>query len=171
VATLFGVRAQNHPQQAVTDRVDDRRTPMDFFTPLHEKHRFTVDAAASEDNALLPVHWTRETNALAQPWAAHRVWCNPPYSGLEPWLAKAWEEMASDCELVVMLLPANRTEQPFWQRHVEPYRDGRSTWSGIRLSVSFLPNRMRFGYPAGRIRPKRGDRPPFGCVLLTWDRE
>lgn len=76
------------------------------------------------------------------------------------------------CDLVVMLLPANRTEQPFWQRLVEPFRD-RAPLDGITLTSRFLPGRLRFGMPASyqlaRSR-KGGDRPPFGCLLLTWSR-
>jgi hypothetical protein len=30
---------------------------------------------------------------------------------------------------------------------------------------------MRFGWHESRPRPVKGDRPPFGCVLLTWSRE
>lgn len=96
------------------------------------------------------------------------MWCNPPYSDLEPWVAKAWEEMVDGgCESVTMLLPANRCEQGFWQRHVEPYRDG-VPFDGVTLSVRFLPGRMRFGYPEGRAKPAKGWRPPFGCALLSW---
>lgn len=168
--SLIAFRSRNHPQQATRDDVDDRRTSAEFFTPLHAEHRFTIDAAASVGNALLPRFWTRKDNALAQSWAAERVWCNPPYSGLEPWVEKAWTEMVDgSCDLVVMLLPANRCEQGFWQRHVEPYRDA-GPLHGVRLATRFLPGRMRFGWHESRPRPVKGDRPPFGCVLLTWER-
>lgn len=167
--SLVSFKARNHPQQAVRDDVDDRRTPDAFFAPLHAAHRFTVDAAASAENAKRPRFWTRDDDGLSQSWAGERVWLNPPYSRCEPWLAKAWAEMRADCALVVMLLPANRCEQGFWQRHVEPFRDG-GTFYGIRLTVKFLPGRMRFGFPPGRVRPVKGDRPPFGCCLVLWER-
>ncbi len=168
--SLVGFKAKNHPQQEVRDDVDDRRTPPDFFALQHEKKQFTVDAAASEANALLPLYWTKENNGTAQSWAGHRVWCNPPYSNIAPWLEKAWLEMVDgSCESVTMLLPANRTEQRWWQEHVEPYRDGKPFY-GVVLTVRFLPGRLRFGYPATRPTPKGGWRPPFGCALLTWTR-
>jgi phage N-6-adenine-methyltransferase len=170
--SLVGFSARNHPQQATRDDVDDRRTLRDFFDPLHAEHAFTLDAAASDENALLPRYFTREHDGLAQSWAGERVWCNPPFSAplLERFVEKAWTEMVDGtCERVVMLLPANRCEQGFWQRHVEPYRDG-DPLHGVRLSVRFLPGRMRFGFPASRPRPEKGDRPPFGCVLLIWTR-
>lgn len=171
--SLVAFPARNHPQQAKLDTVDDRGTRREFFDPLHAEHGFTIDAAASEANALLPRFWTREHDAIAQSWGGERVWCNPPYSDLEPWVEKAWTEMVDGtCALVVMLLPANRCEQGFWQRHVEPYRDG-APFHGVRLTTRFLAGRLRFVMPIdyewGTSR-KKGDRPPFGCVLLTWSR-
>lgn len=168
--SLVGFRAKNHPQQATVDAVDDRRTPRSLFDPLHADYRFTIDVAASVENALLPRYYTREVDALSVAWYQHRVWCNPPYSKLEPWLAKAWESMWGGCGIVVMLLPANRSEQGWWQRHVEPYRDGKPARDGVTLETTFLPGRLRFDWPAGRVVPAKGDRPPFGCALLTWRR-
>lgn len=177
---------KNHPQQVaekgVNESVDDRATPWEVFDPLNREFRFTVDAAASPLNNRLPRFWTRESNALAQEWAGERVWCNPPYSDIEPWVQKAWVEAAAEC--VVMLLPANRSEQGWWQRHVEPFRDGK--WTHIEvpnLTTRFLPGRIRFVAPdlnqhaeahdlfGGRSSTRVPDtRPPFGCVLLIWSR-
>ena len=168
--SLVAFRARNHPQQPVQDEVDDRRTLPEVFDPLNDQYDFTIDAAASDANALLPAYWTRENDGLIQPWSGHRVWCNPPFSSIEPWVEKAWIEMVDgSCRLVVMLLPANRCEQGWWQRHVEPYRDGQP-FHGVSLSVRFLSGRMRFGWQETRQRLPRGDRPPFGCALLTWRR-
>jgi hypothetical protein len=81
------------------------------------------------------------------------------YSSIEPWVAKAWGELA---EVVVMLVPANRTEQGWWHRHVEPHRD-----RSHRFRVEFLPGRLRFiAHDADEIKPN--ERPPFGCCLLIW---
>lgn len=166
--SLVGFRAKNHPQQATRDYVDDRRTPADLFASLHSTYNFTVDAAASLENALLPMFWTKDDDALRWSWWRERVWCNPPYSSIEPWVAKAWAEMFGGCKLIVMLLPANRCEQLWWQRHVEPRRE-KPAYHGITLRTQFLAGRLRFDWPAGRVVPVKGDRPPFGCVLLTWE--
>lgn len=154
---------KNHPQQGVHDAVDDRQTPQSVFGPLDAEHHFTLDAAASTANALCPTYFTREEDGLLRSWAGERVWCNPPYSRLEGWLAKAWAEMRDRCELVVMLLPANRCEQGWWQDFVEPFRDREPT-DDIRLTTHFLRGRTKFsgckqGYTAS---------PPFGCVVLTF---
>jgi len=176
--SLIGFRARNHPQQVARyDRsqpdlwgntqdpaatVDDRAITADDFASLHARFRFTIDAAASPANARLPRYWTESDNALEQSWADERVWCNPPYSNIRPWVVKAWDESnISGPELVVMLVPANRTEQAWWQDLIEPQRD-----SGAALKTLFLPGRLRFVQP-GQSEIVPNDRPPFGSCLLV----
>ena len=162
--SLVGFRAQNHEQQVLPvhgarSHVDDRGTTRKL-DPLHARFGFTVDVAAAPHNAKLPRFWTIEDDGLEQDWTGERVWCNPPYSAIAPWCEKAWR---SNAELVVMLLPANRTEQRWWQDHINPGRlDG-------RIRVEFLPGRLRFLKPHQKhIGPN--ERPPFGCCLVIWDR-
>lgn len=167
--SLIGKRSANHQTTLigtpvdVTDSIDDRRTPPQIFTPLDERYQFTVDAAASNENALLDTYWDRTTDGLTQDWSGHRVWCNPPYSDIRPWVEKAAAATRCGCELVVMLLPANRTEQAWWQDYIEMQRD-----IGGRVTTRFLRGRHRFGRPPGAPTPVGGDRPPFGLVLVTW---
>lgn len=141
--------------------MDARETPPDLWAALNARFRFTVDAAASRANAKCPRYWTEEDNGLAQPWERERIWCNPPFSSIAPWVRKAWS--ATDAELVVMIIPANRTERDWWQNEIEPYRDGDGSW----LTVEFLPGRPCFLAP-GAAGPAPGDRPTFGCCLLIW---
>lgn len=156
--------AKNHPQQvqrhgAAVD-VDDRATVAEVFDPLHARFGFTVDVAAAAHNAKCARYFDRETDGLAQSWEGERVWCNPPYSAIRPWVEKAWHGGA---QLVVMLLPANRTEQVWWQELVEPYRDR----PGSRLRSEFMAGRLRFLAP-GQTVIGADERPPFGCCLLIW---
>lgn len=167
--SLIGFKAQNHPQQTgrgAKDAVDDRGTDPAFIAELEaEFGPFTLDVAAARHNAKAPSFYTIDDNGLMQKWTGN-VWCNPPYSNIRPWVEKAWFEWGRgghvDLERIVMLLPANRCEQRWWQELVEPERDRKL------LSVRFLPGRMRFIRPDWTPGPK-GDRPPFGCCLLIWD--
>ena len=165
--SLVKFHARNHRQQ-VAERgadaqVDDRATTPEVFAPLHERFAFTIDVAASPHNTKCARYFTFEDNGLEQPWAGERVWCNPPYSSIGPWLAKAWEEHER-ATLIVMLLPANRTEQGWWQDYVEPFRDR----VGSPLRVTFLRGRLRF-IAAGKTVVGPNERPPFGCCLVTWN--
>jgi phage N-6-adenine-methyltransferase len=142
---------------------DDRQTHPRHFADISDRHGpFTLDVAAAEWNAKCEKYFDVDANGLEQDWSGERVWCNPPYSDIAPWIRKAWECWASTSG-IVMLLPASRTEQGWWQVMVEPYRDR----AGSPLSSEFLPGRMHFLRP-GQTAVGPGERPPFGCVLLVW---
>ncbi len=130
-----------------------------------------LDVAACEESHLAERYFTKADNGLVRPWFG-RVFVNPPFSDIEPWVAKAWREMESapGPSVIAMLLPASRTEQPFWAKHVEPWRDrGPYLVHGIELTTHFLPGRTRFGMPGNRDGVGVGS-PPFGCVCLVWRR-
>lgn len=165
--SLVKFRALNHPQQVgrrgAAVKVDDRATHPDDFAVWDAEFRFTLDVAAAPHNAKCERYFTLDSDGLAQSWAGERVWCNPPYSDIRAWVAKAWHEWTTvnPAQLIVMLLPANRTEQGWWQDLVEPWRDNPP------LRVRFLRGRLRF-IQAGRDRIGPNERPPFGCCLLIW---
>lgn len=155
--------AKTHPQQGYNEAVDDRATTAEVFDPLNRRYRFTIDVAASPENAKCARFYTRSDDGLSQDWSGERVWCNPPYSVIAPWVEKSWSEHER-AESIVMLLPANRTEQTWWQNLVEPRRDR----PGSALRSLFLPGRLRFLAPGQKL-VKTNERPPFGCVLLVWN--
>lgn len=165
---LTRFKARNHPQQlglrGADDAIDDRATPVEWFAEMHGRWAFTLDAAASAENAKLPHYLTIEDNGLEQSWAGERVWCNPPFSNLSAWAQKAWKETAT-APLIVLLVPANRTEQAWWQNYIEPFRDRAGSW----LRVEFVRTRRRF-IAAGRAKVQANERPPFGVCLLIWER-
>lgn len=149
---------RTHPQQGGNEKVDDRQTIPIVFSGFNDRFHFTVDAAASSHNAQLSRYWTKEVDGLSQDWVGERVWCNPPYSNIRPWVDKA---SLMDADISVLLLPANRTEQGWWQDVIEPMRHGG------RCRVEFLRGRMRFiSALDDRIRPNQ--RPPFGVCLVIF---
>lgn len=206
-----GFVPKNHPnqqkKQGADDSVDDRETPRDVYNPLHAEFGFTIDVAAARHNAKCARYYARAPwtpqeakqatlfprtfvgdaealgfDGLAQPWAAHEVvWCNPPFSDVAAWVEKAHR---AECT-VVMLLPANRTEQPWWQRYIEPYRDGHARdpyWRQIirtafdsdrprgELETRFVDGRRSFLIQDEVIGNTTSKNPPFGIVLVIWDR-
>lgn len=173
--TLVGFKGKNHPQQiaksGARDDVDDRGTPPELFDPLNERFVFSLDVAAAAHNAKCERYYTLEDDGLVQPWYG-RIWCNPPYNArdLAAFTAKAWDEWrlagrTGDLDLIVMLVPANRPEQAWWQDHVEPFRDR----PGSPLTVEFLRDRRRFiRHDLGHTTVMPNERPPFGVCLLVW---
>ena len=72
-------------------------TPRSLFEELDREFHFSFDGAADDTNALLPNH--EATFYLA--WTGHRVFCNPPWSNVAPFV-----ELAPTAELAVLLVPA-----------------------------------------------------------------
>jgi PAS domain-containing protein len=121
---------------------DVRETPRPLYAELNAEFRFTLDAAATGE----------------------RVWCNPPFTELLAWTDKAWEEQ-TDAHVIVMLVPSNRNDQPWWQKNVAPYvkKPG--------FDVRWFAERHRFtingGQPILNSQGKVGS-PSFSCALLIW---
>lgn len=160
--TLSLFKPRNHPQQVgargVSESIDERWTPADLYREYDARFHFTLDVAATAENAKTAQFYDIASDGLRSPWWGS-VWCNPPYSALEDWVQKAHAEREG-CRAIVMLLPANRTEQPFWQKYIEPYRD-----NGAWLRTEFIARRRNFGSPDGS---RWNSSPPFGLVAVIF---
>ncbi len=110
----------------------------------------------------------RGEDGLSGEWFGN-VWCNPPWDDAKRWVRKAWSSIAvarhTRLKTIAMLLPANRTEQPWWQDMIEADRDLRGKHDHLR--VHFLPGRTKYGEP-GDVFGQVAKSPPFGSVLLVW---
>lgn len=163
---------------------DEFYTLWEDFNPWNKHFRFSVDACAlNADCAKVKRFYSPEQDGLKQNYAHESVWCNPPYSDIEPWVVKADHEMRNGCRDWVMLLPQNRQEQPWWQTHIEPIRDLPRNFERNRdgvgvlfslvpdrrflLSTSNLSGRRRFGYPGSEKSPGN-TTPQTGHVLVIW---
>ena len=129
-------------------------------------------------------------NGLAQSWfpapdaiGDWNVWSNVPFSNIDAWIDKAWDFAINGrkyrCEpLLCVVIPSDRTDKPWWQEKVEPFRDGRAERRGfrgderdramtMRLESHHLPGRIRYGHP-GNPRAVDVGQPMFGSTLLVW---
>jgi len=98
------------PHGGKSSRTDDWSTPREVLEALDREFQFTKDACPLVDGAKagLPLFGT---DALLDSWKGERIFCNPPYSGIAPWLAKARQ-----ATLAVFLVPA-RTDTDWWHRY------------------------------------------------------
>jgi site-specific DNA-methyltransferase (adenine-specific) len=95
-------------------------TPQNLFDDMNARYGpFTLDVAATAENAKCACYYTRDQDGLAQLWAG-RVWMNAPYGRpLAAWLRKALASVESgDAEIVVCLVPV-RTDTRWWHEYVE----------------------------------------------------
>ena len=165
------------PESLEQDERYTTRDTMEWAAKISGVTGWDLDVAACEESHKAEEFYTVAMDGLSRPWLG-RVWCNPPYSDIAPWVAKAWREIGH-CQTIAMLLPASRTEQGWWQRLVEPLRD-RSDGENcdyveapggfpVEFFTRFLSGRTRFGHPGNPEGVGVGS-PPFGCVLLVWRR-
>lgn len=161
---------------ADTDRRYTTRETLDLCMRLARVEGFDLDVAADAEAHVTERYFDRAADGLQQRWSG-RVWCNPPFSDIEPWIRKAWAEMGrweGAPSTLAMLLPA-WTDRAWWAELVEPHRDRRHWMEGngnewaraVRLDTHFLRGRTIFGHPGNREAVGCGS-PPFWCVLLVW---
>ena len=114
---------------------DSWETPQSLFDVLNKEFNFDLDAAASQENTLVPAQYlTKETDSLVQDWShiASSVWLNPPYGrGVSRWVEKAYRESLQGCTVVVLIFA--RTDTRWWQR-----------WAMKAAEVRLLEGRVHF---------------------------
>lgn len=120
-------------------------TPRALFSPLHAEYGFTMDGASEPGNGLLPKASTAEAPLS---WAGERVFCNPPWSNIAPFV-----ELAATAEVAVLLVPA-RTNARWFHRALE-----------LGASARFFVGRPSFdNAPDGT----KGHNSPVDCLLLVF---
>ena len=97
---------------------DHWATPSVVYRALDDEFSFTLDPC--------PLYGT---GGLESSWSGYRVFCNPPYSSIRPWLEKH-----SEPKLVVYLLPS-RTDTKWFHEIALPYAK----------EIRFLRGRLKFG--------------------------
>ena len=115
-------------------------TPPAIFVPLTLEFGFTLDAAATAENALCPRFYSAENDALSQEWRG-TVWCNPPYARCEEFVRKAEREAWYGSATTVMLVPV-RSHTTWWHDVVVPHAEIR--WIRDRFKFVGAPYNAPF---------------------------
>jgi phage N-6-adenine-methyltransferase len=107
-------------------------TPQELFDEVNAEFGFTLDVAATAENAKCQKFFTMETDGLKQPWEGV-CWMNPPYGRqMVEWLKKAIRETWNGVTTVA-LIPA-RTNTTWWHDLCMKYGE-----------VRFVRGRPKFG--------------------------
>lgn len=92
------------------------QTPKALFDYYDNRFDFNFDMAASEDNALCDVFFTKESCALTTDWTDYPTgngFLNPPFSDVQPWIEKVIEVSEITEQTFVVLLPADTSVKWF----------------------------------------------------------
>lgn len=142
----------------LTSNTEEWATPWALFREVDAEFGFTLDAAASAENAKCARYFSRESDGLAQSWAGEVVWLNPPYGkALPAWIERAAIASSTESATVVCFVPA-RTDTIWWHAHVW---DARRHQPRQGVQLRFIQGRVRFGDTAG-------GRAPFPSVLIIF---
>lgn len=135
-------------QALLSSKTGEWEMPQAFFDRLDWKYHFTLDAAATPENAKCERYFTQENDGLSKSWEWEIVWCNPPYGReIGKWVKKGYEE--SRYAVVVMLLPA-RTDTAWFHDYC------------TKGKITFVRGRLKFGGAK--------DAAPFPSMIVEFDR-
>ena len=129
----------------VTSQSDEWETPQWLFDALNAEFGFTLDGAATRENAKCK-EFNSKKDATGYGWGINRVFCNPPYSNIHQFVDLA---LASRC-LWVLLLPV-RTDNDWFRRLVESHA----------VTIRFF--RKRIAFVADGVAMKS---PPFASMVV-----
>ena len=109
-------------------------TPQDFYDRLNQEFNFTLDPCCTDETAKCSTYYTEADDGLAQPWAGHSVFMNPPYGrSIKDWIRKAYEESRKPNTVVVALIPS-RTDTRYWHDYCMEASE-----------IRFIKGRLKFG--------------------------
>ena len=124
-----------------SSRSEEWGTPQNLFDYLDKQFKFTLDAAATAENAKCEQFYTKEQDGLLQDWTGN-VWLNPPYgTQIEHWMRKAHDSANTGpafkwrpptASVVVALVHA-RTDTQWWHH-----------WVNKASEVWFIEGRLKF---------------------------
>lgn len=131
-----------------SSKTNEWSTPQNFYDELDKEFNFTLDTAATEENAKCKRFYTESDDGLTKTWDRENIWCNPPYGrSLGKWVEKASKATGG---VVVMLIPA-RTDTKYFHEYI--YN---------KAEIRFIKGRLKFG--------GHKNSAPFPSMLVIWQK-
>lgn len=143
---------------------------LEMIRKFADVDRFDLDPCAdrkSPTSQRILHMFTPEIDGLKQDWFGH-IFVNPPFSNISPWIEKALDEKSRrNVQTITLLLPANRTEQPWWGQLWMAFNHDRAMYKRSPL-IRWVSPRMKFGTPEDPHGTRKKNHPPFACVLFKF---
>lgn len=122
---------------------DNYKTPSKFYDLLNKEFNFTFDPT--------PFKHDFSWNGLIVDWNGN-IFCNPPYSNIEPFIKKRIAEIKKgNCELAVYLIPI-RSDTKYWHELIMPYAN----------EIRFVKGRLNFNDSKSPA--------PFPCAVIVFNK-
>jgi phage N-6-adenine-methyltransferase len=139
----------NYQDVGFSSKNDEWATPSSLFIKLNNEFNFTLDACATQENNKCKKYFTKNDNGLFQSWENERVFCNPPYSNIDLWVQKCYEESVRS-QIIVMLIPV-RTDTKYFHKYIYKKAD-----------IRFIKGRVKFVYK------KCKNAAPFPSMIVVY---
>lgn len=158
----------DHSSTPVSEK-DEWRTDPNLFMLLDREFKFDLDAAATVENALCPLYFTKDDDALSQDWykegVVESVYCNPPYSLAGEFLQKGREE-ADKGARCVFLVRGDLVETKWFRGGVLDFDYAAAPYLyQARYHIRFLTPRAQFLRPNGE--PVKGVMWTSAIIVMT----
>ena len=120
---------------------DNYATPVSFYKKLDEEFKFTFDPTPFKHNF--------EWDGLLVDWNGN-IFCNPPYSNIEPFIKTAIQEIKNGtCTVAVFLIPI-RSDTKYWHELIMKHSE----------EIRFVKGRLNFNESKSPA--------PFPCVVVIF---
>lgn len=139
----------------LSSKSNEWATPQAVFDELNKEFNFTLDPAATSENAKCQRFFTKEQDGLKQDWNGETVFCNPPYGReIGKWVEKCYNEHIKNNITVVMLIPA-RTDTTYFHEYIYNHAE-----------IHFIKGRIKFIQNG-----KECDAAPFPSMIVIYKRQ
>ncbi len=120
---------------------DNYATPIKFYNQLNAEYGFTFDPCPHKHD----FSW----NGLEVDWNGN-IYCNPPYSSIEPFIEKGIAEIQKgNAKKIVYLIPV-RSDTKYWHNLIMKFAS----------EIIFVQGRLNFNESKSPA--------PFPCVLIVF---
>ena len=112
---------------------DDWETPKEILQDAIKKYQIApmLDVCATDSNSKFSKHYTMNNDALNQEWDDD-FFMNPPYSQINQWMQKAYEQHRKH-NVDALILVFSKTSTKWWHKYVED-----------KAETHFIEKRIRF---------------------------
>lgn len=122
---------------------DNYATPKRFYNKINDLYNFTFDP--------VPYKHDMSWNGLDVEWKGN-IYCNPPYSNIEPFIIKGINEIKiGNSNLIAYLIPV-RSDTKYWHELIMKFAS----------EIIFIKGRLNFNESKSPA--------PFPCVLVIFDK-